>query len=145
MGWAEKRIQEYKEGQQVNFLERLEFSFAHPVSLVLTILGFVVLVYGLWTHSWGWIISGILLFVIGYQYVYHTDWVKKKIESYRQGREATWLEKRVLEHANPVHWVLAVIGLIVIIYGLWTHAFLLIIFGIVFNIIGHVYTWIYEK
>ena len=31
---------------------------------------------------------------------------KRRIEGYRHGRPATWLERRMLEHANPVHFVL---------------------------------------
>lgn len=66
-------------------------------------------------------------------------WAEKKIEEYKKGKKATWIEKIMLEHANPVHFVLCIIGAIIAIYGLWTHDWLLIIAGFLFGLIGHIY------
>jgi hypothetical protein len=41
------------------------------------------------------------------------DWVEERIEAYRDGEDATWMERRSLEHANPVHMPLAVIGAVI--------------------------------
>jgi hypothetical protein len=46
------------------------------------------------------------------------SWAEKRIGEYKRGKMPTWLERRVLEHANPVHFVLAKIGIVLIIYGL---------------------------
>ena len=54
-------------------------------------------------------------------------WAEKKIEQYNQGQKANWVERRTLEHANPVHLVLGIIGSIALIYGLWTHSWLWIV------------------
>ena len=35
-------------------------------------------------------------------------WAEKN-QQYNQGQKANWLERRSLEHANPVHLVLAVV------------------------------------
>ena len=45
------------------------------------------------------------------------SWVEWRIQQYNQGEKANWLEKRCLEHANPVHLVLQVLGAIPFIYG----------------------------
>ena len=37
-------------------------------------------------------------------------WAEIKIQQYNQGEKANWLERRVLEHANPVHLGLRVLG-----------------------------------
>jgi len=66
-------------------------------------------------------------------------WAEKRIEQYNQGQKANWLERRSLEHANPVHLVLAVIGAIAIVYGLWVHNWLLIVIGILLNLLGYLY------
>ena len=44
-----------------------------------------------------------------------------RIQQYSQGQQANWLERRVLEHANPVHLLLQCLGAIPFIYGLWIH------------------------
>jgi hypothetical protein len=69
-------------------------------------------------------------------------WAEKRIREYQQGQEATWLERRTIEHANPVHASLAWISLVPLIYGLWTHNWYAIGAGIALNIIGHIYCWV---
>jgi hypothetical protein len=70
------------------------------------------------------------------------SWVEKRIEEYKQGKMPTWLERRALEHANPVHLVLAKIGIVLLIYGLWTHNWMWIITGVILNFLGHLYCWL---
>jgi len=67
---------------------------------------------------------------------------RKKIQQYKEGREVTWLEKRDLEHGNPLHCVLAIIGAILLIYGLWIHGWAWIIAGVALNFLGHLYCWL---
>lgn len=69
-------------------------------------------------------------------------WAEERIEEYRQGKEATWWEKKSLEHANPVHYVLMIPGVVAIIYGLWAHSWIWIIIGMGLNFLGHLYCWI---
>ena len=69
------------------------------------------------------------------------SWAQKKVQSYKKGKKPTWLELRMLEHADPVHMTLAVVGTIALIYGLWINAWLWIILGVGLNILGHLYTW----
>lgn len=70
------------------------------------------------------------------------SWVEKKVQQYNQGQKASWLERRALEHANPVHIVLAIIGALLLIYGLWVHSWWWIGGGIILNILGHSYCWL---
>lgn len=69
-------------------------------------------------------------------------WAEKKVQLYKKGKKPTWLEKRMLEHADPVHMTLALVGLIALIYGLWMQNWLWILLGTGLNIIGHIYVWI---
>jgi hypothetical protein len=69
-------------------------------------------------------------------------WAERKIQQYNQGEKASWLERRVLEHANPVHLGLYVLGAIPLIYGLWVHNWTLIAVGVLLNFIGHLYGWL---
>lgn len=67
------------------------------------------------------------------------SWVEKRIQQYKEGQKATWIEKRALEHANPVHLALAIIGTLLFIYGLWMHNWAWIMGGIILNFLGHLY------
>ncbi|MDD5651246.1 MAG: hypothetical protein PHF86_12665 [Candidatus Nanoarchaeia archaeon] len=70
------------------------------------------------------------------------SFAKKRIQEYKRGKKPTWLEMRLLEHADPVHMILAIVGTIALIYGLWIGAWLWIILGVGLNIIGHIYAWL---
>ena len=66
-------------------------------------------------------------------------WAEMRIQQYNQGEKTTWWEKRWLEHANPVNFVLHVLGAISFIYGLWIHNWKFIIVGLLLHVIGHWY------
>ncbi len=68
MMWAEKRIQQYKEGQKATCLEKLALEHGHPVNCAASIIAIVLLGYGLWIHNWTWIIAGIVVAVLGHLY-----------------------------------------------------------------------------
>lgn len=69
-------------------------------------------------------------------------WAEIRIQQYNQGEKPNWLERRVLEHANPVHLGLQVLGAIPLIYGLWVHNWALIAVGVLLNFIDHLYCWL---
>lgn len=68
-------------------------------------------------------------------------WSEHRIEEFRQGQESTWLERRMLEHSNPIHFRIALISSAGFIYGLWTHDWLWLIGSSVLALGGHVYCW----
>ena len=67
------------------------------------------------------------------------SWAEWKIQQYNQGEKANWLERHFIDHANPVHFVLQIVGAIPFIYGLWIHNWGLIILGFILHGIGHLY------
>jgi hypothetical protein len=69
-------------------------------------------------------------------------WAEKRVQQYNQGQQATWIERRALEHANPVHLSLALIGLVLLIYGLWIHNWTWIIGSVILNFLGHLSCWL---
>lgn len=73
MGWAEKRIKEYGEGQKATWLEKRLLEYSNPVHLVLTTIASVMAIYGLWTHSWMWIGISVGLTILAHLY----SWLKK--------------------------------------------------------------------
>ena len=70
------------------------------------------------------------------------SWATKRIQQYKEGKEFTWLERRVLDHANPAHLVMDTAGTVLLVYGLWIHGWLWIALGIILSFLGHLYSWI---
>lgn len=66
-------------------------------------------------------------------------WAEWKIKQYRQGEKANWFERHCLDHANPVHFGLQIVGAIPFIWGLWIHHGGLIVLGLVLHGMGHLY------
>ena len=69
------------------------------------------------------------------------SWAERRVQEYKNGGRATFVEKRFLEHANPVHLFLALLGVVALVYGLWAHDLRWIIGGALLNLVGHVYCW----
>jgi hypothetical protein len=40
------------------------------------------------------------------------SWAEWKIQQYNQGEKANWLERHCIDHANPVHFGLQIVGAI---------------------------------
>ena len=68
MSWTEKRIREYREGEEPTALEKLALEHGHPVNFAASILALASMAYGLWTHQWIWIGLGVVLGVVGHIY-----------------------------------------------------------------------------
>ncbi len=68
-------------------------------------------------------------------------WAEDRVTDYQCGHRATWLERRVLDHANPVHFVLALAAGAGLGVGLWRHDWLAIGCAALLAMAGHVYCW----
>lgn len=68
-------------------------------------------------------------------------WAENRILKYQNGESATWLERRMLEHANPVHFPLAVTASLGLAYGLWRHKWSWIVGSSALALLGHAYCW----
>jgi hypothetical protein len=72
-------------------------------------------------------------------------WAENKVEEYHHGKPAGWLERRMLEHANPVNFAVALITTVGLVYGVWMHDWIWIIGSAVVALLGHIYCWIWRK
>jgi hypothetical protein len=68
-------------------------------------------------------------------------WADNRIKDYQHGKRVNWLERRMLEHANPVHFPMACAASIGFVYGLWAQDWLWIIGSSALALLGHVYCW----
>lgn len=66
-------------------------------------------------------------------------WSEQRIEEYREGQPATWLERRMLDHANPVHFALGIAAAAGLTYGLWTRNWRWIFGSLALSSAGHLY------
>lgn len=66
-------------------------------------------------------------------------WAEHRVEKYQKGEGANWLEKRMLEHANPVYFALAVAAAVCLGYGLWMHNWPAISVAALLALFGHTY------
>jgi hypothetical protein len=72
-------------------------------------------------------------------------WAEHRIAEYQRGQPASWLERRMLEHANPVHFALALAASVGFVYGLWAHAWPWVIGAAALALLGHAYCWTRPK
>ncbi len=73
MGWADKRIEQYRQGQNPTWLEKRMIESTRPVFIVIFIIADVILSYGFIFHDWRAI--SLALIMIGSGYIY--AWFKK--------------------------------------------------------------------
>lgn len=66
-------------------------------------------------------------------------WAEHRVQEYQSGQDASWLERRMLEHANPVNFALAVAAGAGLGFGLWMHNWLAISGAALLMLSGHVY------
>ena len=69
-------------------------------------------------------------------------WAEKRVKEYQKGQKASFLELRVLEHANSVHMLLSIPYFALLLYGLWIHNIQIIILACIIAIIAHSYCWL---
>lgn len=71
-------------------------------------------------------------------------WAENRVAEYQGGQPASWLERRMLEHANRVHFPMAMAASVGFAYGLWTHSWPWVIGSSALALSGHVYCWTRE-
>ena len=114
-------------------LERIMVQHAHPVKFVLEVIGIIWGTYFLWHQN----VTNALLFGIGLPLV---------------GTLAAWghdedklaksmLGKIMLVHADPVNLFFQVVGLLVMISGIYGHMTEMTLWGITIVVFGHIWGW----
>jgi hypothetical protein len=68
-------------------------------------------------------------------------WAENRVQQFQRGKRASWLERRMLEHANPVHFPLALAASVGFAVGLWMHDWLAIVVASLLALSGHIYCW----
>jgi hypothetical protein len=66
-------------------------------------------------------------------------WAEDRVQEYRSGQDASWLERRMLEHANRVYFTLTLAAGAGLGFGLWMHDWRAISGAALLTLFGHVY------
>lgn len=71
------------------------------------------------------------------------SWTNRRIKEIQAGQEPTFLEKGVFEHGNLINFILTILALVVVGYGLWINEWWpWIVIGVILGFLGHVYCWL---
>jgi hypothetical protein len=141
MGWADRRIEQYRQGDPETLLEKTMLGYYEPVALGLFVLGVPALALGAWTRSRRWLAAGVAgTLVLGPAWSLAHRWPHRRIDGYRTGRrQPTWFEKRGLEEANPVHFALGLTSAALMGYGFWSRRLRWVPAGFLVGLAGRLY------
>ena len=68
------------------------------------------------------------------------SWVEKREMAIKKGKHLNWVERRALEHANPISLLLLIPAIMFLLTGIWEHDWNYIISGIILVLGGHIYS-----
>lgn len=114
-------------------LEAWALRRTHPVSIIFDLIGFVWFSYFIWTNDWQYAVATIIfsrLFAAGISW--DTD-----VFSISQ----TTLGRLALLHLHPVNITIHSLGFAILIYGIWTHGAMAMLFGFSGIMLGHCFGW----
>jgi hypothetical protein len=144
MDWAERRIEEYQRGEHATPLEQIMIGYFNRQAYAIFLTGAVLFLYGLWTRSWRWIISGGFgaLFAPP-AFSWYSGWTDTRFRAYTSGdRQPGWLEKRVLEEAHPPSFWIRLTGGALFVRGMWSRQWRWIALGAGIGLITRLIPWI---
>lgn len=70
------------------------------------------------------------------------SWIEKRMAAFKKGKPLNWIERRALEHANPISLLLLLLAVMFLITGLWEHDWNYILSGLILVLGGHIYCWL---
>ncbi len=121
------------EVERFSLLQRSVLRRIHPRGLLIDLVGTIWFIYFFWYHDWKMAVSAVIFFrIVGFATTVNIDLVAFA--------ETVW-GKVALLHLNPFNLVTQVLGLIILLTGIWRHSVELTLGGISFLLFGHVVGW----
>lgn len=122
-----------KEENYFNWLDRYFLIRSHPRKIIFSIVSTIWSTYFLWNGNWQIALSFFLLMeALGF-------FMTRKIDPELMAQ--TTIGKMGLLHSHPFNLVANIIGIIMIIYALWTHDGVSILIGLSIVFFGHFFGW----
>jgi hypothetical protein len=115
------------------WFERYTIRKFHPRKLFIDSISLMWAVYFLWNQDWlSAIVVAVAVNTLSMMSVWNVDTNKMS---------ETTLGKIALLHLNPVNLATQIVGLIPLVYGIWTHSTELILAGLSIVMLGHALGW----
>ncbi|MDD4974718.1 MAG: hypothetical protein PHY93_10235 [Bacteriovorax sp.] len=105
----------------------------HPRKIVFDMIGAIWTTYFFWNQNWQAALLNAV--VMGGMGLFFTRNIDPELMS------QTTIGKIGLLHKHPINLTLNLIGIIVLLYGLWTHLVVTILIGLSVIILGHFFGW----
>jgi hypothetical protein len=119
-----------KKASGFKFMERIMLQHANPVKLTCDFVGVALCFYFLWVHEL--IFALVLLFgvsISGNIIVWRVD-----IHALAKTNLGQWM----LGQAKPANLIIRTVGFFILLYGTWTHSFLIMIAGVVIIVLARI-------
>jgi len=117
----------------MTYLEKTVVRRGHPKHIIVAIVGFIWVIYFVWTHNWAWAAGVALLTVV-------TGWILTF--GIREELLAnTLIGKIMLLHLHPMNLAVQGVGFAILMYGVWIHAAVFALIGASFVFLGHLWGW----
>jgi len=119
--------------KKLSLLEQVYVQHAHPVNLVLTLIGWMWGAYFLWNQN----LLLAVAFGLGFPLVGHAAvWGHGEVIL-----AETAFGKMMLTHAHPVNTFFHVVGYVVMAIGLYTNVLPMVMWGFSVLLFGHIWGW----
>lgn len=117
----------------MSFLEKKFVRAAHPRRIIVQTVGWLWAGYFLWLHNWIWAVGALLLSMI-------VGIIVAPVGS-PDNLAQTTIGKLALLHLHPANVSVQSIGLLLMIYGLWMHAEVMLMLAFSVIMLGHLWGW----
>jgi len=122
-----------KSAERLSWLEKYALKRFHPRKLFIDSIALIWATYFLWRQDWqGAAVVTIVVMFLGLISVWGTNADKMA---------QTTLGKVALLHLNPFNFFTQLIGLVPLVYGIWTHSVEIILIGFSLILLGHIFGW----
>ena len=116
-----------------NKFENYVLKRSHPRAIFIDAIGLIWTIYFLWGHNWQMAVGATLIGRLMAQL--------SVMDVNAQRMSDTVLGKIALLHLHPINLITQIVGLIVLLFGVWQHSPELSLGGVSMILLGHSYGW----
>ncbi|MEI7741159.1 MAG: hypothetical protein WCJ29_01490 [bacterium] len=119
--------------RKLSLIEKLYVQHAHPINLIMTLVGIMWGVYFLWLQN----ILLAAIFAFGFMIIGHASvWGENE-----DGLAETWLGKIMILHSHPINTLFHLVGTFIVAVGLYSNVIEMIMWGVTILLFGHLWGW----
>jgi hypothetical protein len=116
-----------------NWLEKYALKRFHPRAIFIDAIGFIWFMYYFWNHNWQMALGAALIGRLLSQL--------SVMDTNAQRMSETALGKIALLHLHPINLISQLVGVVVLLFGVWQQSPELSLGGTSMILLGHTYGW----